>query len=400
MTFRSIYVRQDEDFHGLAGLYKKPGTISLNPTIFKKYNHHNIHQQYHLLHTHLSFFLQSTSMSSKKIIAVVGATGNQGSSVVHAFLQLPSTWTVRALTRNPSSANAQALAQKGCEVVKADLEDPNSLAAAFEGVHAVFLNTDFWQPYAKAMGSGQYSREEASKMAFDTEVMHATNAANAAAVAAKDTLERFVYSALGPMKKASGGKYPHCGHWDAKAAAADYIEKEVPGLREKISFFYPTVYSTNSFLLPQQYPHLGGKDGQYTLLLPAPITTHFQILRERDSTGPFVRCLIEDEEPGLKLLAYDCEVDISQAIEDWQAVTGKSASFVENTEAEMHESTGLPYEVLDGPAFLAEYDFMAGVEGKVVKPADLKKPVPGTSYKEILESRKMDDLIGNKHPEL
>jgi hypothetical protein len=339
-------------------------------------------------------------MSSKKIIAVVGATGNQGSSVAHTFLQFPSTWTVRALTRNPSSANAQALAQKGCEVVRADLEDPESLKAAFAGVHAIFLNTDFWLPYAKATSSGKYSREEASKVAFDTEVMHATNAANAAAVAAKDTLERLVYSALGPMKKASGGKYPHCGHWDAKAAAADYIEKEVPALHGKVSFIYPTVYSTNSFLYPKRYPHLGGDEGKYTLLLPAPVTTRFQVFRERDITGPFVRCLIEDEEPGLKLMAYECEVDMNQAVEEWQAVTGKTASFVETTEAEMHESTGLPFEVLDGPSFLGEFDYMAGVEGKVVHPSDLKNPVAGKSYREILQGRRMEDLLDDKVPEM
>lgn len=332
---------------------------------------------------------------SPKIIAVVGATGNQGSSVVNTFLQTPN-WTVRALTRNTSSPAAQALASKGCEVVRADLEDPASLEDAFRGVHAIFLNTDFWIPYIKAVHSGSYSREEASRVAFDTEVRHAKNATDAAVRVASDTLERLVYSALGPMKDASGGKFPHCQHWNTKALAADYIEAALPG---KASFIYPGAYSTNAFLLPQKYPHLQAEGvPEYTLLVPGPDTTRFPIIREAESMGPFVRPLIEEEDPGVKLLAYDCDVPFSQALEDWKAVTGKDVRFLQVTEEEMHRDTGLPYEVLDGPAFLAEYDFMAGVKGRVIRPEDLKSRVPVKTYREILEARPLKDLLESVHP--
>lgn len=332
---------------------------------------------------------------ASKIIAVVGATGNQGSSVVETFLQSPS-WTVRAITRDPPSPAAQALASKGCEVVRADLEDPESLEEAFRGAHAIFLNTDFWIPYIKAISSGAYSREEASKVAFDTEVRHAKNATDVAVRVGGDTLERFVYSALGPMKDASGGKYPHCQHWNTKAVAADYIEAALP---DKASFIYPGAYSTNSFLVPQKYPHLQAKGlPEYTLLVPGPATTRFPVIREAQSMGPFVRALVEEEEPGLKLLAYDCDVAFSQALEDWKAVTGKDARFLQVSEEEMHRDTGLPYEVLDGPAFLAEYDFMAGVKGKVIRPHELKNKVPVKTYREILVARSMKDLLESAHP--
>lgn len=334
-------------------------------------------------------------MSSKKIIAVVGATGNQGRSVANTFLQSPS-WTVRALTRNPSSPAAQALAVKGCEVVRAELDDPSSLEDAFRGAHAIFLNTDFWIPYVKALGSGT-PREEASRVAFDTEVRHAKNATDAAVRVAGDTLERLVYSALGPMSKASGGKYPHCLHWETKAVAADYVEAAFP---DKASFLYPGAYSTNTFLFPQKYAHLPGGDGvpEYTLLVPAPITAKFPVIREDQSTGPFVRALVEDEEPGLKLLGYDCDVEFGQALEDWKAVTGKDARFLQVTEEQMHRDVGLPFETLDGPAFLGEFDFMAGVEGKVIRPDGLKNKVPVKTYREILEARSIEELVEAQHP--
>lgn len=56
-----------------------------------------------------------------KLIAVTGATGAQGGSIIDALLKEPSKWKVRAITRNTSSEAAKKLAAKGVEVVKADL---------------------------------------------------------------------------------------------------------------------------------------------------------------------------------------------------------------------------------------------------------------------------------------
>lgn len=77
-----------------------------------------------------------------KTILVVGATGIQGSSVASAFLQAPN-WTVRGLVRNPTSPEAVELATKGVELVKGDLTDRPSLAAAAKGVNLIFANTRF-----------------------------------------------------------------------------------------------------------------------------------------------------------------------------------------------------------------------------------------------------------------
>jgi uncharacterized protein YbjT (DUF2867 family) len=66
-----------------------------------------------------------------KIIAVTGATGSQGGGVVNVMKKTPG-WTVRAVTRNPESEAAKKLAAEGVEVVKADMEDEESLRAAFK----------------------------------------------------------------------------------------------------------------------------------------------------------------------------------------------------------------------------------------------------------------------------
>lgn len=67
---------------------------------------------------------------AKKVIVVTGATGTQGSSVVHVLLQT-GEWHVRAVTRNPDGEKAKALAAKGAEVVAADYDDEESVRKAF-----------------------------------------------------------------------------------------------------------------------------------------------------------------------------------------------------------------------------------------------------------------------------
>jgi uncharacterized protein YbjT (DUF2867 family) len=85
-------------------------------------------------------------MADKKIIAVVGATGQQGGGVAHAILSDPaSDFAVRALTRDPSSDKAKALEDAGAEVVQADIDDEARLVEAFEGAYGAFCITFFWE---------------------------------------------------------------------------------------------------------------------------------------------------------------------------------------------------------------------------------------------------------------
>jgi uncharacterized protein YbjT (DUF2867 family) len=60
-------------------------------------------------------------MSSKKIVVVFGATGNQGGSVIKTLLEDPSIdsqFEVRGVTRDASKPAAVALAEKGVSFVK------------------------------------------------------------------------------------------------------------------------------------------------------------------------------------------------------------------------------------------------------------------------------------------
>jgi uncharacterized protein YbjT (DUF2867 family) len=85
-------------------------------------------------------------MANKKIIAVAGATGSQGGGLVRAILNDPNGgFAARALTRNPDSEKAKALEKLGAEVVKADVDDLDSLHKAFAGAYGAFCITFFWE---------------------------------------------------------------------------------------------------------------------------------------------------------------------------------------------------------------------------------------------------------------
>src|SRR5258708_17838640 len=121
--------------------------------------------------------------TNKELIAVVGATGQQGGAVVRA-LQAGKQFKIRALTRNP--AKHRELAD---EVVQADLNRPETLRAAFEGAHGVFLVTNFWE-------QGTDELKEAT----------------AAVRTAKEAgVKHFVWSTLPDVEAISGGKFdvPH-----------------------------------------------------------------------------------------------------------------------------------------------------------------------------------------------
>lgn len=79
----------------------------------------------------------------RKKIAVCGATGLQGGSVIRGLLK-GSGWSITGLSRSPDSPSAQALKDLDVDVVKADLEDKASLIEAFKDVENVFGVTQPW----------------------------------------------------------------------------------------------------------------------------------------------------------------------------------------------------------------------------------------------------------------
>src|SRR5215472_10363425 len=88
---------------------------------------------------------KKVTMSNRRVIAVVGATGAQGGGLVRAILKDPNrSFAARVLTRDVNGARAKGFARLGAEVVSADIDNPESLKRAFAGAYAAFCVTFFW----------------------------------------------------------------------------------------------------------------------------------------------------------------------------------------------------------------------------------------------------------------
>ena len=188
-------------------------------------------------------------MADKKIIAVVGSTGQQGGGLARAILNDPSGgFACRAITRDPSKDSAKALAAKGAEVVAANLDDVDSLKKAFAGAHGVFCVTNFWEHF-----SGEKEKVQAKNM---------SDAARAAGV------KHVVWSTLEDTRKLMKPddkrmpmlqeKY-RVPHFDAKAEA----NASFAGL--------PATYLVTSFYrdnFTTFFPPKKGEDGVYSMTFP------------------------------------------------------------------------------------------------------------------------------------
>jgi uncharacterized protein YbjT (DUF2867 family) len=115
-------------------------------------------------------------MADPKIIAVTGATGAQGGGLARAILANPGgRFAVRAITRNPGSDKAKALAEQGAEVVAADLDDPASLVKAFAGAFGAYCVTNYWEHFSPAKENAQIANlAEATKKAGVRHVVWST----------------------------------------------------------------------------------------------------------------------------------------------------------------------------------------------------------------------------------
>jgi uncharacterized protein YbjT (DUF2867 family) len=74
-----------------------------------------------------------------KLIAVIGATGNQGGSVVRSLLR-NRDFKVRGITRNSKSDVSMLLALSGADIVQADGFHSEEMFTALEGAWGAFIN--------------------------------------------------------------------------------------------------------------------------------------------------------------------------------------------------------------------------------------------------------------------
>lgn len=132
---------------------------------------------------------------AERLVLVTGATGKQGGAVARHLLQRGVP--VRALTRDPTKAAARSLAERGAEVVRGDLDEPESLEPALRGATGVFSVQNFWET------------------GFEREVRQGIALADLAKAAGT---RHFVYASVGSAHRKTG-----LSHFESKWLIEEHI---------------------------------------------------------------------------------------------------------------------------------------------------------------------------------
>ncbi|KIW11073.1 hypothetical protein PV08_10372 [Exophiala spinifera] len=252
-----------------------------------------------------------------KILAVFGATGQQGGSIVNFVLndsELSKQYRVRGVTRDASSASAEALKRKGVEVVSGDVTKPSSLTSALHGVHTVFALT------APSFGPDSRARE------YDT-----GKAIADAAVAAGATY--IILSTLPNVSVVSGGKYKKVTGFDAKADVEDYIKT----LPIKSAFFAPGSFMQNWQSLRGVHP--SGTPGEFVVSRHVGPGSKLPLIDIVGDTGKFVGAILAepDKYEGKTFCAATKLYGMAEMCEIMSKQFGKTVKYVQ-VSAEQHQA--------------------------------------------------------------
>jgi uncharacterized protein YbjT (DUF2867 family) len=209
-----------------------------------------------------------------KILVVLGATGQQGGSVINYVLndpELSQAYKIRAITRDVNSEKALKLKKK-VEVVQGDVLDRASLSIALKDANTVFsMTTPSFGPDA-----------------FEVEYNSGKSIAD---VAVEQGVEYIIFSTLPAVKEISGGKYTHVVPFDAKAKIEQYIR----GLKIKSAFYSPASFMENfqaqTFLAPREAP-----DGTWILARNTSPQTQFPLIDAVGDSGKFVGAILAEPE--------------------------------------------------------------------------------------------------------
>ncbi|KFX99597.1 hypothetical protein O988_03742 [Pseudogymnoascus sp. VKM F-3808] len=242
--------------------------------------------------------------TGKKIIVVFGATGAQGGSVIKSILgdsKAASQFQIRAVTRDTSKPSAKALADQGCELVTADLNNEKDIVRALKGAYGVFAVTNFWETTDP-----------------NVETKQGKNVADAAKEAG---VQHLVWSSLIDVAKLTKGVLKNVAHFDSKAAVEEYIRS----LGINASYFRAGYYMSN--LLNGIHP---AGDGSYIVPFPIPTSSPIPLFDTAADTGKYVKSIFLAGEKAFGktydgAVAYVTPAEIAS---DWSAVTGKKAAAV------------------------------------------------------------------------
>jgi uncharacterized protein YbjT (DUF2867 family) len=174
------------------------------------------------------------------LIAVVGATGRQGSALIDAIASAADGLAVRALVRSGRGGAVAALAPNVTEIVEADLDDLLSLVHAFEGADGAYCVTP--PDGEETIGRETRRARNMARAAHETGLRHVVWSTQ------EDT--RPLLTAAGSTIPTLGGRY-RVPSYDAKGEADDaFRELGVPTTFMRTSFYWESLL--NPYVGPER----------------------------------------------------------------------------------------------------------------------------------------------------
>ncbi|KAI4154999.1 MAG: hypothetical protein LQ340_001288 [Diploschistes diacapsis] len=282
-----------------------------------------------------------------KFLAVFGATGKQGGSIVNYVLndpELSQKYKIRAITRDVNSEKAKQLKEK-VEVVQGDTLNRASLEIALNGAHAVF---------AMSMPSFGPDGLEAEYNSGKT----------IADVAVEKGAEYIIFSTLPAVKEISGGKYANVTPFDAKAKVEQYIR----GLHIKSAFFSPGSFMENfqpqSFMAPQQAP-----DGTWVMARHVSPKSQLPLIDAVGDTGKFVGAILAepDKYESKTFCAATALYSLEEIAATMSAATGKTVIYKQIPLDDFTKSLSFAVDIfVEGASFSDEFGYYGPDSKKLI----------------------------------
>lgn len=258
---------------------------------------------------------------SKKLVLVMGSTGNQGGAVARALLA--DGHKVRALSRRLDSPRAKALTEKGIELVEGDFDNTASLDKAISGVDAVFvMGTPF--------GGG-----------IETEIRQASAVVDAAK---KAGTSHVIYSSVSDADKNTG-----IPHFDSKYK----VEQHVASIGVPYTIVGPVYFLENLF-----FPHILDAIKQGTLGQQLPGNRKLQVI-PIDEIGKFVSLVIDcrDTFLGKRFNIASDELTGNEMAKNFSEIIGKNILYTElpmEPLRKQSEDMALMYEWFNNVGYTAD----------------------------------------------
>ncbi|KAJ7893733.1 NAD(P)-binding protein [Mycena olivaceomarginata] len=288
-----------------------------------------------------------TQAASAPLVAVVGATGAQGGSVIKALSESDKPYRIRGFTRDATKAAAEALKKQGVEMVTVNLvvENKEEVYKAFTGADYAFLVTNFWEHFSQEREISE------GKMLID-----ASKAAGVKGV---------LWSGLPHVAKLSGGKYTKVANFDGKALVTEYGRASgVPFVDVQAGFYTANFFGNYGLLVKQT-------DGTYALPWAMKPATVMPMIDMENDYGLYVRWVLEMPvfPDGLEVRTSSENITPEEMARQISEGTGKTVVFKQISGEEAVRglvSLGYPpagsAEIVQGFLFFDEFGLYGGAE--------------------------------------